>query len=300
MATNPKVSVIIPLYNREDTILRCIKSALYQTYKNYEIIVVDDCSDDDSVGIVDDINSNNIKLIRHNENKGGSAARNTGINQSNGEYIAFLDSDDVWHPLKIESQVNLLESRGKEWVASYCNVCYISNSILFNTIKNSNEKVEKMEGGSDLIPEVLSMNFDLGGSSTLLVKKETVDEIGGFNEEFDRHQDWEFLIRLLKIGKITHLPYPYVRKYSTSSPSIEKVKNAKYKLMSEFRREVAAAESNGYPVRKYHRLDLANQHMRNGSMCESLRLLSQSKFYLSGGMGFIKATLDRLFLNKIK
>lgn len=107
---NPKVSVIIPTYNRAHLIGRAIKSVLNQTYKDFEIIIVDDGSTDKTEEVVKDFKDERVRYIRREKNKGGSAARNTGIKAARGEYIAFQDSDDEWLPEKLEKQMKAFEA----------------------------------------------------------------------------------------------------------------------------------------------------------------------------------------------
>ncbi|MEA1956217.1 MAG: glycosyltransferase family 2 protein [Campylobacterota bacterium] len=105
------ISVVIPLYNARKYILETVESVLNQTYENLEIIIVDDCSTDDSIEIVKKIQKQDkrVKLVESETNFGGPARpRNIGIENSNGEYIAFLDADDVWLPEKLEKQLNFL------------------------------------------------------------------------------------------------------------------------------------------------------------------------------------------------
>lgn len=106
-----KVSVIIPVHNSEKYILECINSVINQTYKNLEIIVVDDKSTDDSVSIIKNIKDKRIKLIELNINSGAAIARNKGIETSTGDYICFLDSDDYWKPRKIEKQLRFIKNK---------------------------------------------------------------------------------------------------------------------------------------------------------------------------------------------
>ncbi|HOC97311.1 MAG TPA: glycosyltransferase family 2 protein, partial [Candidatus Pacearchaeota archaeon] len=106
-----KVSVIIPTYNGSNTILRAVHSVLNHTYSNFELIVVDDCSKDNTFEVVKSIEDERVKVLRHRNNKGGSAARNTGIKEAKGEYIAFLDDDDEWLSEKVEKQVKYLRSK---------------------------------------------------------------------------------------------------------------------------------------------------------------------------------------------
>src|SRR4030042_5052103 len=105
----PTVSIIIPTYNRAHLVMRAINSVLDQSFQDFEIIIVDDASRDNTEKMVSGIRDKRIFYIRHEKNRGGSAARNTGIKQARGEYIAFLDSDDEWLPEKLEKQLKVLE-----------------------------------------------------------------------------------------------------------------------------------------------------------------------------------------------
>ena len=109
--SKPDISIILPTYNRCDIVKRAINSALSQTFKTFEIIVVDDCSTDNTKQEVLSISDKRIHYIQHNRNKGGSAARNTGINQSKGKYITFLDDDDEYPEDRLTSLISVLESR---------------------------------------------------------------------------------------------------------------------------------------------------------------------------------------------
>lgn len=105
------VSIITPLYNSEDYIAETINSVEMQTYGNWEMIIVDDCSNDNGKEIVKEIikKDSRIKLIELNKNCGGAVARNVAIKEAKGKYIAFLDSDDLWHPQKLEKQIKFME-----------------------------------------------------------------------------------------------------------------------------------------------------------------------------------------------
>ena len=89
-------SVVIPLYNKEAYVSKTLNSVLNQTYQNFEVILVNDCSNDNSLDVIQGIHDQRIKIIEHSENKGLSASRNTGINAATHPYIAFLDADDYW------------------------------------------------------------------------------------------------------------------------------------------------------------------------------------------------------------
>ena len=116
MAEKPTVSVIIPTYNRAHLIDRSIQSVLNQTYQDFELIVVDDRSTDNTEDIIRQFREKDkrIKYIKHDKNKGGSAARNTRIKNSVGKYIVFQDSDDEWFPEKLEKQMKIFETASLE------------------------------------------------------------------------------------------------------------------------------------------------------------------------------------------
>ena len=111
MVYNPLISVIIPTYNRGALLGRAIRSVLAQSYRNIEIIVVDDASDDYSGAVVKEFSDNRLSYIRHDSNMGGAKARNTGIKAAKGEYIAFQDSDDEWVKDKLEKHPNKLKKQ---------------------------------------------------------------------------------------------------------------------------------------------------------------------------------------------
>jgi len=129
---NIEISIIIPCYNSRKTILRAIESVLSQSYKNIEIIVIDDCSDDETVKIIIEkysniINRNILKLIQLNKNMGVATARNVGCDISVGKYLAFLDSDDTWYPNKLEIQYLYMESMPSVFLTGHLNNVLLKN-----------------------------------------------------------------------------------------------------------------------------------------------------------------------------
>ena len=200
MKDNPLVSVVIPTYNRPIYLERCIKSVLKQSYKNIEIIVVDDNNPDtparfETEKIMKKYLSNyRVRYLKHCCNKNGSAARNTGWRNSNGKYITFIDDDDIILPLKIEKQVQCMESLNEKWGA-----CYTGYKIKKpnGSIQISNEKRQ----GKRYVDALMRTLF-MGSGSNLFIRKKIVDEINGYDESFNRNQDIEFLARILEKYKI--------------------------------------------------------------------------------------------------
>lgn len=199
---NPIVSVIIPTYNRANSLSKTIQSVLNQTYTSFEIIVVDDGSVDDIESVVIKFNDKRIKYYRHVLNLGGSAARNTGIRNSIGKYIAFLDSDDEWLDNKLEIQVQAMENRSSDLWGGVCCGFVVS--------KLDQKKVVELLKDDNLKKEILNREVDLCAGSNLLISREVIDEIGFFDEKFKRNQDLEFLIRFFRCFNLITLREPQV------------------------------------------------------------------------------------------
>ena len=144
VAERPLVSVVIPVYNRMDTIERSINSVLNQTYKNIEIIVIDDGSIDDTLKIIEHLSISDIKVLKQNHG-GANAARNLGISAAKGEFIAFQDSDDEWLPDKLEKQITYMLEGGYE--ACYCPFFLYekkSNGVFFPDYQNKQKYEEDL------------------------------------------------------------------------------------------------------------------------------------------------------------
>lgn len=190
---NPTVSVIIPTYNRAHLLGRAIQSVLDQTYQDFELIIVDDGSKDNTEEIIKKFQErdNRIKYIRHEKNKGGSAARNTGIKAARGEYIAFQDSDDEWLQEKLEKQMVVFKSVPTEVGIVYTGFLRIENDKE-NYIPSS--WVIKKEG--NIHNELLRGNFVT--TQSIVARKECFEKAGMFDESLPRLQDWELVIRLSK------------------------------------------------------------------------------------------------------
>lgn len=185
---DPLVSVIIPTYNRASTLLRAVRSVLNQTCQNLEVIIVDDGSTDNTVGVVEDIGCDKVRYVKHNVNKGGAAARNTGIGLARGEYIAFQDSDDEWQPEKLQKQVDLIIDN-PELSVVYCGLIRFDNFRVQYLPSRSQANIS-----ANLASELLRENFI--STQTLLVRKEVFERVGIFDEDLPRFQDWELMIRI--------------------------------------------------------------------------------------------------------
>lgn len=175
------ISVIIPVYNREKTIRKSIESVLNQTYKDLEIIIVDDGSNDNSKQIIENIQDDRIKYV-YQENAGACVARNHGIDISNGKYIAFHDSDDIWLPEKLEKQYDALHRTKADVV-----ICKMTNIGEYGTVIMP----QKLNEGF-LDKSCSLMNI---GTQSIMGKRE-VFENNKFDIEMPRLQDFELLLRI--------------------------------------------------------------------------------------------------------
>lgn len=207
------VSVIIPTYNRATTLLDAVESALRQTYRNIEVIVVDDGSSDGTEHVLRDF-GDRISVIRQ-ANAGPSAARNRGVAESNGEIVAFLDSDDHWMPDKIERQVALMKCGGPDMCCCVCNarVMGADGEYSGNTFDFAGIHVAFTEGQWTNPQDILATRFLLF-NQVVAVRREAFDRVGGFKENLRLLEDYELAVRLASIGVWGVISEPLVIKYN--------------------------------------------------------------------------------------
>lgn len=201
---NNLVSIIIPSYGGADYLKRCIDSALGQTYKNIEIIVVDDNGAGSegqlkTAAVMSQYKEDErVVYVCHPVNKNGSAARNTGVKIAKGDYISVFDDDDELYPNFVEEHMKVLPTLPKNYALTYCG---------FDVLNSDKKKIRVNEAnftGQDLYS--LFLHRVEIGSSTMLIKKSVYLELNGFDESFRRHQDWEFTVRVMSKYKVKALP----------------------------------------------------------------------------------------------
>jgi len=194
----PKVSIIIPVYNGERYIAQAIESALKQTYEKFEIIVVNDGSSDKSYKKIEPyINLPNVKYLEQ-ENKGVAEARNTGIKNSSGEFIAFLDQDDLWLPEKLELEVDYL-LRNPDVGLVHSNMSYI------------NEEGKPIQSDFDFPSRIAGKCFgelfikNMVAILTVLLRRDCFDKAGLFNEQFSGVDDYDLLLRVSRYYPVGYI-----------------------------------------------------------------------------------------------
>lgn len=187
---NKLVSVIVPTYKRINILKRAIRSVINQTYNDFELLIINDDINNDKIVIdaINEFNDNRIRFFNNNRTKGANGARNTGILNTKGEFIAFLDDDDEWLENKLEEQIKCLNNRPNNFGGVYSGY-YIER----------NSKWQKYFGLKEgkLLNEVVLNSVKICTGSNLLIKASVLDKVGLWDEDLLRQQDLEFLIRFL-------------------------------------------------------------------------------------------------------
>jgi glycosyltransferase involved in cell wall biosynthesis len=224
--------VIIPAYNRAAVIGAAIESVLSQTLPStaaaVDIIVVDDASDDDLAAALRPFKER-VRPIRHDRNKGAAAARNTAVAAAAGDFLAFLDSDDVWLPGKLARQLAAMQQQG--WEAS-CTAYLLSRpgfrDVVSPRLSTSSLGLEQMAWGCFVSP-----------GSTLVCRRSLFAAIGPFDTALGRLEDWDWLLRLVRIRPLGFLAEPLARIEPSTSSNVGKVIPALDRLWQKHAREFA-------------------------------------------------------------
>lgn len=212
-----KVSIVITTYNRPELLGIAIKSALMQTYRNIEVIVVDGSSDYKTSEVLK-YYKNRIVVVKDKKNIGVAAARNIGLNEYSGDYITFLDDDDIFHPKKIEEQIKLFEKKGNIGMV-YCPVALkINNKLIYKPLSGKNNHWIRLRFQNPII-------------MTPLIKKECILKCGLFDESLMYYEDRDLWYRIGKKFQFNFINYPYYIWYNLDIGRLSKQKDTicKYK-----------------------------------------------------------------------
>ena len=196
-----EISVVIPAYNRVGTLARAIDSVLAQSYKVSEIIVVDDGSSDATSEVAKMYSD--ILLLRQNH-MGASTARNNGVMMASHEWVAFLDSDDTWHPKKLAFQV-AHHKKNPDSLISYTDETWIRN--------NKECPIPKKFRKPEIVLFEESLDYCNIAPSSVLINKEYFEKVGGFDENMEACEDYDLWLRILKNDKIDLVPQKLINKY---------------------------------------------------------------------------------------
>ncbi|MBD2017364.1 glycosyltransferase [Microcoleus sp. FACHB-53] len=197
----PLISVIIPAYNAEKTIQETIDSVLNQTFQDFEIIVINDGSQDTTLEIVNSIKDPRLQVFSY-PNAKQAASRNRGISHSTGEFLAFLDADDLWKPEKLEAQLKALQDNPQAAVAYSWSQCIDEKGHFLREASQSTTS-------GDVYAKLLLCDF-LDNGSNPLVRRKALEEVGTFDESLPPAEDWELWIRLAARYHFVAVPYPHI------------------------------------------------------------------------------------------
>lgn len=211
---DPTVSIVLPAFNREGSIRMAIESVLRQSWTDFEMLVVDDGSTDATMARAAEVEDPRLRLIAHPHNVGASAARNTGIREARGEWIAFQDSDDEWLPLKLEKQMARIAAVGEGCVACYCGMAVVGGLLRVAGKRTTlryipDPAIRTVEG--DILPALL--RHSLASTQTLVARRAALERTGGFDESLPALQDWDCALQLARLGRFAFVDEPLVMQY---------------------------------------------------------------------------------------
>ena len=195
------ISIVLPTYNRAKLLPRAVYSVFEQTWENWELLIVDDASDDDTGEVCKQFRQEDerVRYIKLPENLGPAGARNRGIAQAKGDFIAFLDSDDEWLPTKLDQQMRAMKP---EDALCYCNYEYYDEEEYLLGVCPPRDIAPILKSGK-MLSQLLIMNMI--GTPTILVRKACIEEVGAFNEDLTCLEDYEFVLRIAEKYPIAYV-----------------------------------------------------------------------------------------------
>jgi glycosyltransferase involved in cell wall biosynthesis len=215
LSSRPLVTTVIPTFNRAQLLKRAVQSALSQTYQDFEVIVVDDASNDKTPEVIGGIADGRTRYIRHEKNKGVSAARNTGILAAKGTLIGFLDSDDEWLPHKLQKQVDTF-NRASDDTGLVYGACLIVDEEKAKPIR----LVTPRKRGY-VFRDMLMSDFVM--SPTPLVKRDCFDNVGLFADDLQTSEDWDMWLRISRCYRFDFVKETVARYYLSPQQTTQQV-----------------------------------------------------------------------------
>jgi GT2 family glycosyltransferase len=300
----PPVSVVVPAFNRAGSIRAALESVLRQTWADFELIVVDDGSTDGTPDAARALDDPRLRVIVTPQNMGASAARNLGIAEARGIWIAFQDSDDEWLPLKLEKQMARLLAPGADWIAAYCGMLIVdapsdrpgpggrSNPRYFPERDDDPEEFDDAIGRllrwvfpwrrppppcafeGDLTVSLLRRS--LISTQTLVARRDLLLEIGGFDPAFRAAIDRDCALRLAPLGPIAFVDEPLVlQRFSPNSITADRAR----KLPTRIRlaEKHAAALARHPAIHARHHYAIAGAHREAGDLAAARASLARAR-----------------------
>ena len=210
----PSVSIVIPTYNRANLIARSLRSVLDQSYEDFEMLVIDDGSTDQTAAVVAGFRDQRIIYTRLARNSGAGGARNVGIKMSKGQFLAFQDSDDEWLPQKLAKHIEMFKKG-----SSKLGVVYSDKQRILKNGTTSYHESPAIVSGRLINPATRFYQVFRLGIQSIVMKRECLDAAGYFNEALPALEDLELFIRLSSQCDFCHIREPLVKYYETEGLS---------------------------------------------------------------------------------
>ncbi len=296
------VSIIMPVYNGERFIGEALDSILMQSYKNFELIVINDGSTDNTLEILQQYKTrfDERLLIINQPNQGQVVAKNKGLNLARGDFISFLDSDDRWHPRKLESQIDLLLKNPS------VGLCY-TEAVLIDERGNQ-------IGYRTVNPSYIGKCFNkliMGNcitASSVLLKRECIDKVGSFDTSLTACENWDLWLRISRISELKYIkkPLTYYRIHQEHmSKDLDKMRNARLQVLSKYKNVLPKDVYKAALFKVYSHF--AGSYLWNLQLVkarqDAYRALKIKPWFWSGYLILLKSFLGKknlLFLRKLK
>ncbi|MDQ8184956.1 glycosyltransferase [Pelagicoccus sp. SDUM812002] len=275
---DPAVSVIIPTYNRAQLVVRAIESVRSQSLTDIEILVIDDASTDQTEAAVAGIEDSRIRYFRQQSNQDVSAARNRGLREARGRYIAFLDSDDEWLPGKLEAQIDRFET-----LPESVGLVYTGSVQRYD---DGTERVFTPEHKGKVLAQILRTNITDTGSASVVIRRNVIRVVGFFDETIPAMEDYDYWIRVARFYEFDFVPQVLARYHE--SHSIDRRSRIPHKD-KEAREQLFA---------KYHRLYEQHELVNQFHTISADRLLQ--RYQVSDRKGALRASLKAIGANPRK
>jgi glycosyltransferase involved in cell wall biosynthesis len=282
-----QVSVIIPTYNSAQYLIAAVESVLAQTFKDFEILVIDDGSTDNTSEVIKQF-KDCVRYIKQ-ENQGVSVARNRGIKESCGKYVAFLDADDIWMPTKLERQIEVLKENPKS------NACYTEYIAFSGDMKPT--ELKRLRTGGYVLNDLLLRGNVVGPPSALLGERQLFEKLGGFDSNLSLCADWDMWIRLALMTELTFLKEPLI-KYrlhdSNMSKNVKLLEEDTLKLLEKsfamlnLPEEFLAKRKEAFA---YHYIVFAKSYFRTGQYSNFFRCVARSVSWDAKQIGYLLTTV---------
>lgn len=271
------ISVIIPIFGKPHYLENAIKSVLNQTFKNIELIIVDDNDPDtnerkETEKLISSFMDKRLCYLKHTHNLNGAVARNTGIAQATGKYIAFLDSDDEYMPERLQKCFDIMENAPEEVAGVYTGCEFRKSGKIYHTHT-------AVKAGNFLL-DTLACTFMFCTGSNIFVRKSVVEEINGFDETFLRHQDYEFLTRIFEKYSLDAISEVLVVKNNENMnlPDVEKMIDIKKKYIRKFAGIISKMPSDKQKYIYYSQnIQIVEAALRNKNLKVAKCYLKQAK-----------------------